>query len=494
MPYPIANQLNELITKDLQHIWHPCSQMHDYEDFPPIVVDSAKGSYLYLADGSKVIDAISSWWCKSLGHNHPVLKAALLKQLDKFEHVLLANTTNTVITELSAKLATLMPHLTRVFYASDGSCAVEIAMKMSLQARQLQQSIEHIAVQQASASVQQASASVQQASASVQQASASVQQASVTMQVPRTGFLALENSYHGETILALAASDLGIYKKPFTAILPKIDFLTGFPYVSSMHDPLWHNCSSYWPNILRQLEALKYTLTAIIVEPIVQGAGGMLIYSADFLQRLATWAQNNDIHLIADEIMTGFGRTGLPLACQHANIKPDFICIAKGLTSGWLPLSAVLTTDAIYQLFYDDHATGKAFLHSHTHSGNALAASVALACLQVMEQENIYAIAQQRGALMLQLMQQIALTTGKLQNIRSIGAIVAADLIIPPQHPPESRLGFMVYKAAMARGALLRPLGNTIYWLPPLNVPLETLYELQAITKQAITDVYAILS
>lgn len=439
-------------------MWHPCSQMKDYEDFPPLVVSSAKGSYIYLADGRKIIDAISSWWCKSLGHNHPELKAALQQQLDKFEHVLLANTTNNVIAELSAKLANLMPHLTKVFYASDGSCAIEIAMKMSLQARQI-----------------------------------------LNANQPRTGFLALQNSYHGETILAMAVSDLNLYKQPFADILPSVDFLTGIPYVSGMNDPLWRDCSNYWPNILSQLEILKHKLTAIIVEPIVQGAGGMLIYSADFLRRLAIWAQANDIHLIADEIMTGFGRTGLPLACQHANIKPDFVCVAKGLTSGWLPLSAVLTTDVIYKLFYDDYSSGKAFMHSHTYTGNALAASVALACLQVFEQKEIYNLVQQQSINMLTLMQQVATETGKLTNVRAIGAIVAADLIMPypkANHADKKlplRLGFLVYKAAVARGALLRPLGNTIYWLPPLNIDLETLQELKTITASAILAVYSSL-
>jgi len=434
-----------LLEKDLQHIWHPCSQMKDYETFQPIPIHKAKGSYLYTEDDKPIIDAISSWWCKSLGHNHPALKQALLEQIEKFEHVILANTTNETIVELSELLAGLLPGLSKSLFASDGSCAVEMALKMSLHSRQ------------------------------------------ITGEPQRSKFISLSNSYHGETAGAMSVSDLGIYKAPYSHMLFDAHFITDIPYVRGINDPLWSDCSSVWPAIEQQLLAVANQATAIIVEPIVQAAAGMKCYSQDFLKRLAQFAKKHNIHLIADEIMTGFGRTGKMLACEHANIIPDFLCIAKGLTSGWLPLSCLVTTDKIYDLFYDHYGTGKDFLHSHTQTGNALAASVAIATIKILKEERIPARAEILHETMRANLQHIADKTGKLTNIRGIGAIVAADLICDDS---QSRLGYQVYQQAVKRGALLRPLGNTIYWLPPLNISLDTLTELSQITLEAIEATY----
>jgi adenosylmethionine-8-amino-7-oxononanoate aminotransferase len=422
-------------------IWHPCSQMKDYETFKPLVINKAYGPYLELTDGRKIIDAISSWWCKSLGHNHPRLKEALFKQAERFEHVILANTTNDIIEALAKKLSSLTNNLQKILFASDGSCAVEIAMKMSLHARLLQGKPQ------------------------------------------QKQFMALSNSYHGETCAALSVSDLGLYRAPYKAILFNPVFIQNIPYIHNKNDPLWHDCSDYWPDIEKQLNQHAKNTTALIVEPIVQGAGGMLIYSKDFLYRLRQWTYKNNIHLIADEIMTGIGRTGLPLACQYAAIEPDFLCLSKGLTGGWLPFSAVLTSNEIYKLFYDDYEKGKSFLHSHTYTGNALAASVALECLTIMEEENIYQHVQNNENYLRELMCEVAENTGKLKNIRNIGAIVAADLIVDN---PAVRAGYAVYKKAVELGALLRPLGNTIYWLPPLNTDKNVLKKLQNITQRAI--------
>jgi len=434
-----------LIERDLKTLWHPCSQMKDYEQFPPLEIIKASGPYLTTKNGDQIIDAISSWWCKSLGHNHPRLKKALSTQMEKFEHVILANTTNETIVALSEKLVQLTNSLNKVFYASDGSSAIEIAMKMSLSSRKNQG--DH----------------------------------------KRQNFIALENSYHGETLFTLAVSDVDLYKNPYESLLPPVKFIKNIPYVNSTSDPLWQDCSSIWQSIELQLNQHAETTTAIIFEPILQGAGGMKIYSQDFLKRLSLWAKNNHVHLIADEIMTGIGRTGKPLACQHAGIEPDFICLSKGLTSGWLPLSAVITSQEIYDIFYDDYDSGKAFMHSHTYSGNALAAAVALECLNVMEEENIYAKACDMEEDLLLSMQAVANETGKLKNIRAIGAMVAADLIVDEKKNP--RAGYNIYQKAVSLGALLRPLGNTLYWLPPLNTSRDTLSDLKSITQEAIQQV-----
>jgi adenosylmethionine---8-amino-7-oxononanoate aminotransferase len=427
-------------TDPLAHVWHPCSQMKDYEIFKPLMVQAAQGCFIQLEDGRKIIDAISSWWCKSLGHQHPRLKRALLQQLEKFEHVLLANTTNEIIIRLSAKLAGLTQQLKKVFYASDGSSAVEIALKMSLHAREIRG--EH----------------------------------------KKTKFLALKNSFHGETLGALSVSDVGYFRKPYESLLFEVHFIEP-PYVLSATDPTWFDCSSHWIKTERWLEAHIDTTTALIVEPIVQGVGGMKIYSADFLRRLRQWSQVHGIHLIADEIMTGLGRTGKMLACEYAGIEPDFICLSKGLTGGYLPFSAVLISSAIYELFYDDYASGKTFIHSHTFSGHVLAAAVACELLDILKTESVCEKAIQLGELMLQNMQEVAANTGQLHNIRQLGAIVAADLI---EVAGIKRRGFVLSQQAIQRGALLRPLGNTVYWLPPLNTGSDVITKLKEITQESI--------
>jgi adenosylmethionine-8-amino-7-oxononanoate aminotransferase len=439
-----GKHMSEVLTNDKKHIWHPCAQMKDYESFLPLEVVSAHGVYLHLANGRQVLDAISSWWCKSLGHGHPSLQQAACEQIQQFEHVIMANTTHAVIANLSQRLAQLSPGLDKVFYAGDGSCAVEVALKMSLHARQIQG------------------------------------------QTTRKKILALSGGYHGETLGALAVSDVGLYKAPYQAWL-LVPELLSVPYVSGVDDPLWSDAGQAWRSAKVLLEPLADEITALIFEPIVQGAGGMRIYSADFLRRLVGWAKAKGIHIIADEIMTGLGRTGRWLACEHAKIDPDFICLSKSLTGGWLPFSAVLTHTPMYEIFYDDYASGKAFLHSHTYSGNALGARIAYEALQIIEQDNLCSRALQMQTLMRASMHQVAEQTGCLINVRGIGAMVAADLVA---HPKESRAGYAVYQAAVERGALLRPLANTLYWLPPLTSSDEELMRLADITQQAICHVY----
>jgi len=433
---------SDLIQRDLKHIWHPCSQMKDFEQCPPLVVNGAKGSYLHTNQGP-IIDAISSWWCKSLGHGNPAVISAIKNQLDRFEHVISANTTHPQMVELAEQLAEISGQQ-HVFFASDGSSAVEIAMKLALHANFLKGS------------------------------------------PTRNKFIALKNGYHGETLATLSVSDLGLYKKPFAQFGLDCDFIQTIPYVAGINDPLWHNTDDVWPLIEQELDAIKSTACALLVEPIVQGAGGMRSYSADFLRKLALWAKQNDIYLIADEIMTGLGRTGKWLASHHAGINADMICLSKGLTSGTLPLSCVLIDNAIYNLFYDDYEQGKSFLHSHTYSGNSLAISAALATLKTMQAEGINQQADALGACMRGYFSEIATKTGKLDHIRSIGAWVAGDLKCPASH----RLGYQVYQEALGRGALLRPLGNTIYWLPPLTTDHSTIGKLAEITLDSIEAAY----
>ncbi|KTC97420.1 adenosylmethionine-8-amino-7-oxononanoate aminotransferase [Legionella geestiana] len=429
---------SDLITRDLRHIWHPCAQMKDFERVAPLVIERASGSLLYTPDGA-LIDSISSWWCKSLGHGHPAILAAIRAQLERFEHVIAANTTHENLARLGEKLAALSG-LQHVLFASDGSSAVEISLKLALMYQR------HRGEHQ------------------------------------RTRFMALSGAYHGETLGALSVSRaeafrIGEHQPGFAC-----DFLSPLPFVSGTDDPLWKDCEHVWPYIESQLLAAKDTLAAIIVEPLIQGAIGMRCYSADFLRRLSMFAREHGILLIADEIMTGIGRTGTWLACEHAGIRADMVCLSKGLTAGALPLSCTLVNTGIYQEFYADAASGKAFLHSHTHSANALAVAAALATLETFESEGILARAASLGHTLREHFLTVANDSDALENVRSLGAMVAADI----KAPAHARAGFTLAHEAQRRGALLRPIGNTLYWLPPLTMDSSTVEKLAEITLHSL--------
>ena len=421
-----------IIDKSLKHVWYPCADMKDYKKFRPKHIKRAYGSYIETEDGERIIDAISSWWCKSLGHNHPRLQSAMIEQLHKFEHVMQPHTTNDVIADLSEELSGLTNTLKKVFYASDGSTVIEIALKMALHAQKI---LGH---------------------------------------EKRNKFMALSNGYHGETLGALSVSDLGKYKAPYNDLLFETFFINDIPYVSGTEDNLWKNCQNNWTDIEKKLEPYENYLAAIIIEPIAQGAGGMKIYSQDFLKNLSIWAKKKAIYLIADEIMTGIGRTGKMLAINHADIEPDILCLSKGLTSGMLPLSACLVSQEIYDIFYNKEP----FLHSNTHYGNALAASVALEVLKIFEQESI--IEKSSEINMGEMMQKVADETGLLTNVRSIGAIAAADFVNIDK--------FKLYKRSMELGAILRPINNSLYWMPPLNIEKDVLEDLSNITKFSLLE------
>lgn len=434
--------LSELISRDLKHVWHPCMQMKDFESCPPIVIERAEGSYLYTNQGP-LIDAISSWWCKSLGHGHPAVIRAIEDQLHRFEHVIAANTTHPLMVELAEEL-TDITQKQHVFFASDGSSAVEIAMKLAIHASQLK-GHKH-----------------------------------------KNQFIALKNGYHGETLGTMSVSDLGVYKAPYESFGVTCHFINDIPYVSGKEDPLWTNCDSHWNIVERELDQIKEQVCAVVLEPLIQGAGGMLCYSPDFLKKCAAWAKANDIYFIADEIMTGMGRTGEWLACNHAEVQPDLICLSKGLTSGSLPLSCVMIDSAIFDMFYSDYSQGKSFLHSHTYSGNPLAISAALATIRAFKHEKILDQAKSLGKTMLEHLTEVAKISGKLHNVRGIGAVVAADLI----NPDNRRIGNELYEIALTQGALIRPIGNTLYWLPPLNTNKNTIGKLAEITLNSINQAY----
>ncbi len=451
-----------LTQRDLAVLWHPCGQMQDYHEFPPLEISSASGGWLTLTDGRRVFDAISSWWCKSLGHGHPRLREALIAQSTQFEHVILANTTNEPVVQFSERLLSaangLPPntwgssaplgrqagHFGKVFFADNGSTAVEVAMKMAVQA-QAQRG-----------------------------------------RPQRTRFAAFTHGYHGETVGALSVGDCGLYKDTFKSLLFPCTMLGPLPYRCGDLDPLWFDASAEWPAIQAQLHRITDDLAAIIYEPLLQGAGGMLLYSPDLLRRLRAWANAHHVLLIADEIAAGMGRCGAILASHHAglDVLPDIAVLSKGLTGGFLPFATVLTTDAIYDTFLGDWASSRAFLHSNTYAGHALGVAVGLASLNAYAEEDVLNQVARNGPLLRQGLKQLAQQQPHYHNVRGLGMMAAVDLRRADGSPlnPANRTGWHVYRAAVERGALLRPLGDTLYLFPPLNTtPNEIAHALQAL-------------
>lgn len=444
--------------------------MRDHRTLPPLEVVRAHGCRLELSDGRVLYDAISSWWCKALGHGHPRLKAALTAQLDAFEHVIVAGVTHAPLVRLCERLVALANglsahewgpqaapgrrdgHFARVFLADNGSTAVEIALKMALQA-QAQRG-----------------------------------------QPQRTRFASFANGYHGETVGALSVGDLGLYGDPYRALTFPVDRLAPLPYRRGPADPRWMDPEPEWSRLEVKLEALAPTLAAIIYEPVLQAAGGMQLYSPALLARLGAWARAHDVFLISDEIAAGMGRLGTMLASHLAGpVLPDFAVLSKGLTGGFLPLSAVLTTDAIYRLFDADYFDRKAFLHSNTYTGNALGIAVALAALDVYADEDVLGQVRRGQALLADEMAALVAERPFLHNRRGAGLMTAVDLRTRDGAPldPHRRTGYQVYAEGLHRGALLRPLGDTLYLFPPLVTAPDDLRAMVRVLADSLDAIFA---
>lgn len=422
---------NHYVERTFASVWHPCTQMKHHEQLPLIPVVRGDGVWLYDADGNRYLDAISSWWVNLFGHNNPDIKEAIKQQLDTLEHVMLAGFTHPPVVELSEKLGKLTG-LGHAFYGSDGASAVEIALKMSF----------HYWYNKG---------------------------------IPEKRiFACLQGSYHGETLGALGVTDVAIFKDTYAPLMMQS------VQMPSPDPRLAENGESAEDIANRCADALEmyvaehhHQLAAFIIEPLVQCAAGMAMYDATYLRRAREICYKYNVHLIADEIAVGFGRTGTMFACEQANIKADFICLSKGITGGYLPLSAVLTTDEIYQAFYDDKVS-KAFLHSHSYTGNPLACSAALATLQIFERDNILEKNQQKSDFIWQEMQ--IMNELPIQHLRKQGMIFAFD--VQTQNPHFAR---SCHATALENNLLIRPIGKTVYLMPPYTITQDEIrHTLQA--------------
>lgn len=426
----------DLITRDLEHVWHPCTQMKDHESFPIIPIAKGQGVWLEDFEGNKYIDAISSWWVNIFGHANSTISNAICEQAQQLEHVLLAGFSHQPVIHLSEQLVELTPEpLQKCFYADNGSSAIEVALKMSFHYWKN------------------------------------------TGQTKKKKFVTLENSYHGETLGALSVGDVELYKDTYQALL--LDVIT-IPGADSYYMEIGETTDDY---VRRKFEKMEATLSeqheeicAVIVEPLVQCAGYMRMYDAKYLSLLRAACDKYNVHLIADEIAVGFGRTGTMFACEQANVAPDFMCLSKGLTGGFLPLSVVLTTNQIYAAFYDDYETLRAFLHSHSYTGNPLACAAALATVNMFRSQDT--IQRNKG-----LIKHIEENGARFKDhphvghVRQTGMIFAIEMVADKQsktpYPWQQRRGLKAYKHALKNHILLRPLGNVLYFMPPYIIEYD---------------------
>lgn len=420
--------------KDLEYIWHPCSQMKDYEELKPIVIKKGEGVYLYDIEGNKYLDVISSWWCNLLGHCNPTINKAVKEQIDKLEHVIFANFTHTQAIRLCERLAKILPQgLCKFNFTDNGSSAIEAAMKVSFQYHQQ------------------------------------------TGNPQKTKFMALTDAYHGETIGALSAGDCDLYTKLYKPILMDIKKVKAPDCYRCPYGKNRDNCScECFEYAKKAFEENGEETSAILVEPLLQGSAGMKIYPPLYLKKLRELCDEYNVHLIADEIATGFGRTGKMFAFEHAKVSPDIMCLSKGLTGGYMPMALFVTTQKIYDAFYADYNTGKAFMHSHTYNGNPLACSAANAVLDILEDGSVLKTAQQNAKYFNDLIKEKFLNHKNVGEVRHIGLINAIE-IVKNKKTKESfdsklRTGYQIYKKALKREVILRPLGDIIYFNPPLII------------------------
>ncbi|MGD2075804.1 MAG: adenosylmethionine--8-amino-7-oxononanoate transaminase [Gammaproteobacteria bacterium] len=437
------------VRRDLSVVWHPCTQMKDHEWLPMIPIRRAEGVWLEDFDGNRYLDAISSWWVNLFGHCHPHINAALRNQLERLEHVIMAGFTHEAVIGLSEKLVEMTPaDLSRCFYAENGSSAVEIALKMSF----------HYWLNRGCPG--------------------------------KTRFITLQNSYHGETLGALSVGSVPLYKATYRPLLmDAIEVPSPDCYLREPGESWEAHSRRMFEHMHNALEQHAGEVCAVIVEPLVQCAGSMRMYHPVYLKLLREACDRFEVHLIADEIAVGFGRTGTLFACEQADISPDFMCLSKGLTGGYLPLSAVLTRDLIYQAFYDDYAKLSAFLHSHSYTGNALACRAALATLELFEHSDV--LERNKG-----LAASMAATTAHFADhpnvgeIRQTGMILAMEMVkdraTREPFPWQERRGLRVYQHGLGRGVLLRPLGNVVYFMPPYVVTED---QIQLMAEVACTGI-----
>ncbi|MEO8064664.1 MAG: adenosylmethionine--8-amino-7-oxononanoate transaminase [Pseudomonadota bacterium] len=444
-----SNDNKSWMERDLAHVWHPCTQMKDHETVPMIPLRAGSGVWLEDFEGMRYLDGISSWWVNLFGHANPRINAALREQLEKLEHAIFAGFTHEPAVTLAEQLLRLAPPgLNRCFFADNGSAAIEVAVKMSFHFWRN------------------------------------------SGQERKTRFITLSNSYHGETLGALAVGDVDLYKSIYRPLLmdvitvPSPDAFTRATGASEAE-----HAALMFEHMESALARHHAEVAAVIVEPLVQCAGGMRMYDPLYLKLLRAACDKYGVHLIADEIAVGFGRTGTMFACEQAGIRPDYLCLSKGLTGGYLPLSVVLTTDSVFDAFYDEYTKLNAFLHSHSYTGNPLACAAANATLAIFRDEPVLERNRATARAMLGSVEHLR-NHRHVAEIRQRGMILAIELMQDPKtrtpFPWQERRGLRIYRHALSRGALIRPIGATIYFMPPYIITSDEIALLAQIATEGV--------
>ncbi|HEX5664725.1 MAG TPA: adenosylmethionine--8-amino-7-oxononanoate transaminase [Xanthomonadaceae bacterium] len=445
--------------RDLSVLWHPCTQMREHPDILPLVpIARGEGAWLFDHDGNRYLDAVSSWWTNLFGHAEPRIAAAIAAQAMRLEQVMLAGFSHEPAIELAEALLRIAPTqagrapLAKVFYADNGSAGIEVALKMAF--HWFHNQGEH----------------------------------------RRTRFIALENGYHGETIGALAVGDIPLYRRVYAPLLMQAMFVPSpDAYLAREGQSAAGHAQDAADVLAHVLDEHPGEVCALVLEPLVQCAGSMRMYDPVYLKRVRELCDVHGVLLIADEIATGFGRTGTMFACEQAGIQPDLLCLSKGLTGGFLPLSAVLATQAIYDGFLDD-SRERAFLHSHSYTGNPLACAAALASLRIFGEDDVLARNRVTATRMRELAARLA-SHPHVADVRQTGMIVAFELTKDGDRrtpfDPSLRVGLRAYRAALARGVVLRPLGDVLYWMPPYCIDETQLQLLTEVTRAAIDEATA---
>jgi len=438
-----------IVERDLRVVWHPCTQMKDHETLPLIPIRRGEGVWLEDFEGNRYLDAVSSWWVNLFGHANPRINAAVQEQIGQLEHVILAGFTHEPVVRLSERLVHITPAgLDHCFYADNGSSAIEVALKMSYHYWRNSGRPE------------------------------------------KTRFINLSNSYHGETLGALAVGDVSLYKETYEPLLLK-PFTVPAPdcFDREPGESCAEVARRMFAHMERALERHAHETCAVIVEPLVQCAGSMRMYDPIYLTLLREACDRHGVHLIADEIAVGFGRTGTLFACEQAGISPDFMCLSKGLTAGYLPLAATLTTGEIYQAFYDDYERMTAFLHSHSFTGNPLGCAAALATLDIFDSEPVLEHNRTLAARMRSATARLA-DHPQVGDVRQTGMVLAMEMVRDKAsrapYPWQERRGLRVYRHALSRGALLRPLGSVVYMMPPYVITEEQIDFLAEVAAEGI--------
>lgn len=439
----------EWMQRDLAVLWHPCTQMKDHERLPLIPIRSGSGVWLEDFDGKRYLDAVSSWWVNVFGHANPRINARIKAQLESLEHVMLAGFSHQPAIELSERLVAITPEgLSRVFYADNGSSGIEVALKMSFHYWRN------------------------------------------CGRTEKKRFVTLTNSYHGETVAAMSVGDVALFTDTYKPLLLDTFKVPSPDCYLRPEGVSWEEHSrAMFAHMEQTLAEHHGEIAAVIVEPLIQGAGGMRMYHPVYLRLLREACDRYRVHLIHDEIAVGFGRTGTMFACEQAGITPDFLVLSKALTGGYLPMAAVLTTDTVYQAFYDDYATLRAFLHSHTYTGNPLACAAALATLDIFEQDQVI----ERNRLLAAHMGRACAHLAEhphVAEVRQTGMALAIEMVQDKAgktpYPWQERRGLAVYQHALSRGALLRPLGSVVYFLPPYVITPEEIDFLAEVATEGI--------